>query len=76
MRRNKRCQVFVSTQSDVLLIEPGIDGREVLMLTPSEEGTIVKPASDFDDVCVLLKNGFTVGEVVLTRPTEQLSLLE
>jgi hypothetical protein len=46
------------------------------MLTPSEEGTIVKPASDFDDVCVLLKNGFTVGEVVLTRPTEQLSLLE
>ena len=76
MRRNKRCQVFVSTQSDVLLIEPGIDGREVLMLTPSEEGTIVKPSSDFDDVCVLLKNGFTVGEVVLTRPTEQLSLLE
>ena len=76
MRRNKRCQVFVSTQSDVLLIEPGIDSREVLVLTPSEEGTIVKPSSDFDDVCVLLKNGFTVGEVVLTRPTEQLSLLE
>ena len=76
MRRNKRCQVFVTTQSDVLLIEPGIDGTEVLMLTPSEDGTIVKPSSDFDDVCVLLKNGFTVGEVVLTRPTEQLSLLE
>ena len=60
-------QVLVSTQSDALLIEPGIDGREVLMLTPEKEGTVVKPSSDFDDVCVLLKNGFTA---------EQLSLLE
>ena len=76
MRRNRRCQVLVSTQSDALLIEPGIDGTEVLMLTPDKEGTVVKPASDFDDVCVLLKNGFTVGEVVLTRHAEQLSLLE
>ena len=76
MRRNRRCQVLVSTQSDALLIEPGIDGREVLMLTPEKEGTVVKPSSDFDDVCVLLKNGFTVGEVVLTRHAEQLSLLE
>ena len=46
------------------------------MLTPEKEGTVVKPSSDFDDVCVLLKNGFTVGEVVLTRHAEQLSLLE
>ena len=76
MRRNRRCQVLVSTQSDALLIEPGIDSREVLMLTPEKEGTVVKPSSDFDDVCVLLKNGFTVGEVVLTRHAEQLSLLE
>ncbi len=67
LQRNRGSQVLVSTQSDVLLIEPGIDGREVLMLTPSKEGTVVKPSSDFDDVCVLLKNGFTVGEVVLPQ---------
>lgn len=76
MRRNRQCQVLVSTQSDALLTEPGIDGTEVLMLTPNKEGTEVKPSSDFDDVCGLLKNGFTVGEIVLNRYAEQLSLLE
>ena len=38
------------------------------------------PSSDFDDVATLLENGFTIGEVVIsrTRPenAEQLSLLE
>ncbi len=67
LQRTRGSQVLVSTQSDVLLIEPGIDGREVLLLIPSKEGTVVKPSSDFDDVCVLLKNGFTVGEVVLPQ---------
>ncbi|MDE0635053.1 MAG: AAA family ATPase [Candidatus Poribacteria bacterium] len=76
MRRNRQCQVLVSTQSDALLTEPGIDGTEVLMLTPSKEGTGVKPSSDFHDVCGLLKNGFTVGEIVLNRYAEQLDLLE
>ncbi|MCE2399910.1 AAA family ATPase [Candidatus Poribacteria bacterium] len=51
MRRNRRCQVLVSTQSDALLTEQGIDGTEVLMLTPGKEGTVVKPSSDYDDVC-------------------------
>lgn len=76
MRRNRQCQVLVSTQSDALLTEPGIDGTEALMLTPNKEGTGVKPSSDFDDVCGLLKNGFTVGEIVLNRYAEQLDLLE
>lgn len=76
MRRNRQCQVLVSTQSDALLTEQGIDGTEVLMLTPSKEGTIVKLSSDYDDVCMLLKNGFTVGEIALTRHAEQLDLLE
>ncbi len=76
MRKNRRCQVLVSTQSDALLTEQGIDGTEVLMLTLGKEGTVVKPSSDYDDVCVLLKNGFTVGEIALTRHAEQLDLLE
>ena len=80
MQRSRRCQVLVSTHSDALLKEPGIDGTEVLLLIPSKEGTGVKPSSDFDEVSTLLENGFTIGEVVLsrTRPenAEQLSLLE
>lgn len=70
LRRSRDSQVLVSTQSDVLLIEPGIDGSEVLLLTPSKEGTSVRVSSDIDAIQILLENGFTVGEVVLsqTRP--------
>jgi len=80
MQKGRRCQVLVSTHSDALLKEPGIDSREVLLLMPAKEGTAVIPSSDFDDVAMLLENGFTIGEVVIsrTRPenAEQLSLLE
>ena len=79
MQRNRKSQVFVSTHSDALHNEPGIDGTEVLLLSPSKEGTGVGTASDFAEVSTLLENGFTAGEVVLsrTRPEkpEQLSLL-
>ena len=80
MQRNRRPQVFVSTHSDALLTEQGIDGGEVLLLTAAREGTEVQIASDIDAVRTLLEAGFTVGEAVLprTRPerAEQLSLLE
>ena len=79
MQRSRRPQVFVSTHSDALLTEQGIDGGEVLLLTPAREGTAVKIASDIDEVQTLLEAGFTVGEAVLprTRPehAEQLSFL-
>ena len=67
MQRSRRPQVFVSTHSDALLTEQGIDGREVLLLTPALEGTAVKIVSDIDEVETLLEDGFTVGEVVLPR---------
>ena len=79
MQRTRRQQIFVSTHSDALLTEQGIDGREVLLLTPAKEGTAVKIASDIDEVRTLLEAGLTAGEVVLLRAkpenTEQLSLL-
>ncbi len=80
MQRGKRNQVFVSTHSDVLLKEPGIDSREVLLLMPAKEGTDVLPSSNLSAITTLLENGFTIGEVVIphTKPenAEQLSLLE
>lgn len=66
-RRTQGGQVLVSTHSSTLLTEPGIDGREVLLLTPTKKGTRVKVSSDFDDIRILLENRFTVGEVVLSR---------
>ena len=80
MKASKNQQVLVSTHSDVLLTEPGIDGTEVLMLTPTKVGTEVKLASDIGDVRHLLKAGFTAGEVVFTDPqsehSERLGLLK
>lgn len=79
MQRTRRRQVFVSTHSDALLTEQGIDGTEVLLLTPAKEGTEVVRASDISEVESLLKNGLTVAEVVLSRTKpenlEQLNLL-
>lgn len=65
--RIHQCQVLVSTHSSTLLTEPCIDGTEVLLLTPAKEGTSVKVSSDIEDIRILLENGFTVGEVVLSR---------
>ena len=76
LQRTRGSQVLVSTQSDVLLIEPGIDGREVLLLIPEEEGTVVKISSDIDYIRSLLEAGLTAGEVVLTRYPEQSSLVK
>ena len=79
MQRRRRRQVFVSTHSDALLTDQGIDGREVLLLTPAKEGTAVEIAADIADVKPLLEAGLTVAEAVLSRTKpehpEQLSLL-
>lgn len=76
MQKSGRCQqVFVSTHSDALLTDAGIDGREVLVLKPMREGTTVELASEIESVRALLEAGLTVGEVVPERVTEQLRLL-
>ena len=78
-QRNRRRQVLISTHSEALLTEQGIDGNEVLLLTAGKEGTAVRVAADIDEVRILLESGLTVGEVVLPRSrpdgVEQLSLL-
>lgn len=79
LQKRRRRQILISTHSDDLLADPGIDGREILMLTPQAEGTQVRVASDVADIRALLEAGLSAGEVVLprSRPSgiEQLSLL-
>ncbi len=76
MQRRRRRQVFVSTHSDALLADPGIDGGEVLLLTLAKEGTSVEIAADIADVKPLLEEGLTVADIVLSRTKpEQLSSL-
>ena len=66
MQLNRSSQVFVSTHSDRLLSDPGIDGTEALLLTPGEGSTTVETAADVDVVKHFLKAGFTVGEMALS----------
>lgn len=69
-------QVLISTHSEALLSNPGIDGRGVLLLVPAHEGTQVRSINEKE--AFSLENGLSVAEVVLpkTHPkaAEQLGL--
>ncbi len=60
-----RRQILLSTHSAALLADPGIGLDEVLLLVPGQEGTTVRPASDFDEIALLLDGGLTMGDAVL-----------
>lgn len=72
IQRQRKRQVLISTHSDALLSDNGIDGREVLLLMPGNEGTSVRVSSKIDDIKALLNAGLSIGEVILpkSRPPE------
>jgi Predicted ATPase len=80
MQRQRRRQVLISTHSEDLLRDKGIDGREALLLTPDSEGTRVEVATKVKDARALLDAGLPIADAVLprTRPgnVEQLGLFE
>jgi predicted ATPase len=80
IQRQKRRQVIISTHSPDLLSDPGIGGEEVLLLTPSDEGTRVELASSNREVRDLLEGGLTIAEAALPKTAppslSQLDLFE
>lgn len=76
LRGKKQRQVLISTHSEALLSNPGIDGRGVLLLKPELEGTRVRGIDEKE--AFALESGLSVAEVILpkTRPelAEQMSL--
>jgi predicted ATPase len=64
----RRRQVIISTHSEALLSNPGIDGRGVLVLEASGEGSRIRSLQA--DEVLALDDGLSVAEVVLpkTRP--------
>jgi predicted ATPase len=80
IQRQKKRQMIISTHSSDLLSDAGIGGEEVLLLTPSEEGTRVELASSIKEIRDLLEGGLTVADAALPRtvPSEipQLDLFE
>lgn len=78
MQRRTGRQIMTSTHSTDLLRDDGIGLDEVLLLTPTPEGTQVSVASTFPEITDLLHGGSTLSEAImpLTRPqkAEQLAL--
>ncbi len=80
IQSRKKRQVMLSTHSVDLLSDAGIGGEEVLLLSPSTEGTRVENCSDIDGVRTLLESGLTIADAVVTRTeakgVSQLSLFD
>lgn len=64
-KKRRGRQVIISSHSDALLSNPGIDARGVLLLEPDAEGTKVRTVDD--EEALSLKSGLSVAEVVLPK---------
>lgn len=64
----RRRQIIISTHSEALLSNPGIDGRGILILEAGAEGSRIRSVTSEEDSA--LRAGLSAAEVVLpkTRP--------
>jgi predicted ATPase len=64
----RKRQVIITTHSEALLSNPGIDARGVLVIEPGQNGSTVRELKD--DEVGAIKDGLSVAETVLpsTRP--------
>ncbi|WP_199247055.1 AAA family ATPase [[Phormidium] sp. ETS-05] len=65
LQRQKKRQILISTHSSDLLADKGIGGEEVLLMTPSAEGTKVEVASSKEDIKLLLEGGLSMADAAL-----------
>ena len=66
-QRVERRQVILTTHSADMLCDRGIDGREVLYITPKREGSIIESMADNDEMRHILEAGVMPGEVAPFR---------
>jgi len=67
MRKKKDRQSFISTHSEILVSDKGIELDEILLLIPNNEGTRVIPCSAIEDATTLLSAGFSPAEIVFPK---------
>lgn len=77
IQQRKLRQIIISTHSREILENEEIGGEEVLLLSPSVEGTTVTIASSIEQVRLLLEGGVTVADAVIprTRPSDARQLV-
>jgi predicted ATPase len=70
----RRRQVILSTHSEALLTNPGIDGKGVFVLMPGVEGSTIRTLNL--EELQSLRDGFSVAEVILpkVRPHDEVVL--
>jgi predicted ATPase len=69
LQKAKKRQVMLSTHSADLLSDRGIGGEEVLLMTPTAEGTKVEVASSIQEIKLLLEGGLNIADAALPRAT-------
>jgi hypothetical protein len=60
-------QILVSTHSSELLGDEGIGPNEVLLFTPTPNGTVVQSGAAITEIRQLLESGLTVADAVMPR---------
>lgn len=66
-RHSERRQVILTTHSSELLCDQGIDGWEVLYITPGKDGSIVQTMADDQAMRKVLESGVMPGEIAPFR---------
>jgi len=67
LQKPKKRQVLITTHSLDLLSDKGISLDEILVLSPSVEGTIVNTASSIPAIKEMLDGGMTPAQAILPR---------
>ncbi len=67
LQKPKKRQVLITTHSLDLLSDKGISLDEILVLSPSVEGTIVNTASSIPAIRAMLDGGMTPAQAILPR---------
>lgn len=70
-QRNNAAQVLLTTHSPDLLSDEGLGADEVLVLTPTDDGTTGYLLSQDDVAVQLVESGLTVADVALPRTEPQ-----
>ena len=66
-RHSERRQVILTTHSEYVLCDQGIDGWEVLYITPGKDGSIVQTMADDQGMRQVLESGVMPGEIAPFR---------
>lgn len=67
LQKPKKRQVLISTHSMDLLSDKGISLDEILLLTPSVEGTVIHTASSIPEIKAMMEGGMSPASAILPR---------